>query len=108
MYTVQSFSTARPSPYSGRLIILSNRTYRILKFNMNRYRRTLAIPAGRPYAHLDLTNPTLDFVEIAHGMGVAGKRITRPGDLHAAVTEALALDAPYVLEVVTEGSVPAQ
>ena len=108
MYTVQSFWTAAHHHIPVIYIILSNRTYRILKFNMNRYRRTLAIPAGRPYAHLDLTNPTLDFVEIAHGMGVAGKRITRPEDLHAAVTEALALDAPYVLEVVTEGGVPAQ
>jgi thiamine pyrophosphate-dependent acetolactate synthase large subunit-like protein len=89
-------------------VILSNRTYRILKFNMNRYRRTLAIPAGRPYTHLDLTSPTLDFVEIAHGMGVAGKRITHPEEIQAAVTEALSLNEPYVLEVVTEGGVPAQ
>ena len=41
-------------------------------------------------------------------MGVAGKRITRPEDLQTAVTEALEMDAPYVLEVVTEGGVPAQ
>jgi len=89
-------------------VILSNRTYRILKINMNRYRRTLQIPAGRPYTHLDLTQPVLDFVEIAHGMGVAGKRITHPDEIQPAITAALALDAPYVLEVVTEGSVPAQ
>jgi len=41
-------------------------------------------------------------------MGVAGKRITRPEEIQSAVTEALALEAPYVLEVVTEGRVPAQ
>ena len=75
---------------------------------MNRYRRTLQIPAGRPYTHLDLTQPVLNFVEIAHGMGVAGKRITHPDEIRPAVAEALALGAPYVLEVLTEGSVPAQ
>jgi thiamine pyrophosphate-dependent acetolactate synthase large subunit-like protein len=41
-------------------------------------------------------------------MGVAGKRITHPDEIQPAVAEALALGAPYVLEVVTEGSVPAQ
>jgi benzoylformate decarboxylase len=108
MYSVQSFWTAAHHHIPVVYIILSNRTYRILKLNMNRYRRTLDIPAGRPYTHLDLTSPTLDFVEIAHGMGVAGRRITRPEELQSAVTEALALEAPYVLEVVTEGRIPAQ
>jgi benzoylformate decarboxylase len=108
MYSVQSFWTAAHHRIPVVYIILSNRTYRILKFNMNRYRRTLDIPPGRSYTHLDLTNPTLDFVEIAHGMGVAGQRITRPEEIQAAVTEALLLNEPYVLEVVTEGGVPAQ
>jgi len=108
MYSVQSLWTAAHHNIAVLYIILSNRTYRILKFNMNRYRRTLDIPPGRPYTHLDLTHPVLDFVEIAHGMGVAGKRITRPEEIQPAVTEALSLGTPYVLEVVTEGSVPAQ
>ena len=108
MYSVQSFWTAAHHHIPVVYLILSNRTYRILKINMNRYRRTLQIPAGRPYTHLDLTQPALDFVEIAHGMGVAGKRITHPDEIRPAVAEALALGAPYVLEVLTEGSVPAQ
>jgi benzoylformate decarboxylase len=108
MYSVQSFWTAAHHNIPVVYIILSNRTYRILKLNMNRYRRTLDIPAGRPYSHLDLTNPTLDFVEIAHGMGVPGKRITKPEEIQPAVTAALTLGTPYVLEVVTEGGVPAQ
>jgi len=108
MYSVQSFWTAAHHNIPVVYIILSNRSYRILKFNMNRYRRALHIPPGRPYTHLDLTNPVLDFVEIAHGMGVAGRRITHPAEIQPAVTEALALGTPYVLEVVTEGSVPAQ
>jgi len=107
MYSVQSFWTAAHHRIPVIYIILSNRTYRILKFNMNRYRHTLDIPAGRPFTHLDLTNPALDFVEIAHGMGVAGKRITRPEEIQPAVTEALEMEAPYVVEVVTEGRVPA-
>jgi benzoylformate decarboxylase len=89
-------------------IILNNQSYRILKFNMNRYRRSLQIPSGRPYPHMDLTNPALDFVAIAHGMGVLGRRVTRPADIQPAVREALALEKPYVLDILTEGRMPTQ
>jgi hypothetical protein len=48
------------------------------------------------------------FASIAQGMGVASQRVTQPEDIEAAVKAALAADAPYVLEMVTEGRVPAQ
>jgi thiamine pyrophosphate-dependent acetolactate synthase large subunit-like protein len=50
----------------------------------------------------------LDCVEIAHGMGMAGRCITHPNEFQPVVVEALALGMPYVLEVVTKGSGPAQ
>jgi thiamine pyrophosphate-dependent acetolactate synthase large subunit-like protein len=56
---------------------------------------------------MDLTNPALDFVEIAHGMGVSGRRVTHPADIQAAVREALALEKPYVLDILMDGRVPA-
>lgn len=108
MYTVQSFWTAAHHTIPVVYIILSNQSYRILKFNMNRYRRSLQIPAGRPYPFMDFTQPPLDFVEIAHGMGIAGQRLTRADEIRPAVTAALALGKPYVLEVMTEGRVPPQ
>jgi benzoylformate decarboxylase len=108
MYTVQSFWTAAHHNIPVLYIILNNQSYRILKFNMNRYRRGLQLPAGRPYPHMDLANPGLDFVTIARGMGVAGTRLSHPADIQPAVTAALALEKPYVLEVLTEGRVPAQ
>jgi benzoylformate decarboxylase len=108
MYTVQSFWTAARHQIPVLYVILSNRSYRILKLNMNRYRRTVQVPPGRPYPFMDLTNPTLDFVEIAHGMGVAGLRVDHPDAIQPAIMQALASRAPYVLEVITEGNVPAQ
>jgi thiamine pyrophosphate-dependent acetolactate synthase large subunit-like protein len=57
---------------------------------------------------MDLNEPALDFVEIAHGMGVAGKRISQPDEIASAVQEALASGAPYLVEVMTEGRIPAQ
>ncbi|MFH1650982.1 MAG: thiamine pyrophosphate-binding protein [Chloroflexota bacterium] len=45
----------------------------------------------------DLTNP--DFVKIAEGFGAAGVRISSPGELAPAVTEALARKGPTVIDV---------
>lgn len=108
MYTIQSFWTAAHHHIPVVYVILSNRSYRILKFNMNRYRRTLQLPPGRPHPHMDLTEPPLNFVDLAHGMGLAGTRVEHPEAIQPAVTEALASGTPYVLEVVTEGRVPTE
>ena len=108
MYTIQSLWSAARHNIPVIYIILSNRSYRVLKFNMNRYRNQLNIPSGRPYPFMDFDDPPLDFVQIARGMGVASQRVTEPGDIEAAIQTALAANAPYLLEVATEGRVPAQ
>ncbi|MGC6425107.1 MAG: biosynthetic-type acetolactate synthase large subunit [Lentimonas sp.] len=41
-----------------------------------------------------------DFVKIAEGFGVAGKRVVKREDLKAAIEEMIAYDGPYVLEVI--------
>ncbi len=41
-----------------------------------------------------------DFVKIADGFGVAGRRVVKRQDLRAAIQEMIAHDGPYVLEVI--------
>ncbi len=106
MYSIQSLWTAAHHRIPVLYVILSNQSYRILKFNMNRYRRAIGASGGRPYPAMDLTGPPLDFVGIAQGMGVGGRRITRADEIRTAVSEALASKAPYLLEVAVEGNVP--
>jgi thiamine pyrophosphate-dependent acetolactate synthase large subunit-like protein len=55
---------------------------------------------------MDLTQPGLDFIEIAHGMGIEGRRVTNPDEIQPAVQQALASNVPYVVEVLTDGTVP--
>ena len=69
---------------------------------MDAYRRRFGVSASRPYPQMDLANPELGFVEMAHGMGVAGQRVTKPGALRDALHAAFAARAPYVLDVVVE------
>ncbi|MGV0716405.1 ubiquinone-dependent pyruvate dehydrogenase [Mycolicibacterium sp. XJ662] len=47
----------------------------------------------------DLVNP--DFAAVAQAMGIFGRRVEQPGDLHRALVDAFAVDGPAVIDVVT-------
>lgn len=54
----------------------------------------------RRYSSVELQNP--DFIKIAEGFGVKGKKITNSIDLEDSVAEMLAYEGPYVLHVMVE------
>ena len=54
----------------------------------------------RRYSSVALQNP--DFLKIAEGFGVPGKKITDPKDLKAGVAEMLAHKGPFLLHVMVE------
>jgi benzoylformate decarboxylase len=103
MYSIQALWTAAHHDLPVVFVILDNREYRILKHNMDAYRQRFGVRTERPYVHMDLTSPELSFVDMARGMGVPGSRITRPGDVAPALTEALGSGGPRLLQVVVEG-----
>jgi benzoylformate decarboxylase len=107
MYSVQALWTAAHHDLAVVWVILHNREYRVLKHNMDTYRRRFGVAADRPHPHMNLTTPDLDFVALAQGMGVAARRVTKPAELGEALRTALAAGAPYLLDVVVEGFRPA-
>ncbi len=54
----------------------------------------------RRYSSVELKNP--DFVKIADGFGVKGRKVTNPLELVEAAKEMLAHDGPYLLHVMVE------
>jgi benzoylformate decarboxylase len=108
MYTIQSFWTAAYHHIPVLYILLSNGSYRILKYNMNRYLTRQKIQTDKPYPFMDFKNPPLDFVGLARSMGLPGRCVEKPDDVRPALLEALAVDGPYVLEVRTEGRGPGE
>ncbi len=52
------------------------------------------------YSVVELKNP--DFIKIAEGFGVTGKKITRPEEVQDAIAEMLAYEGPYLLHVMVE------
>ena len=105
MYSIQALWTCAHHDIPVVFIILHNRTYRVLKINMNIYRQRFGLPGERPYPHMDLTDPEFGFVEIANGFGVEGEQVTEPDKLAPALKKAFASGKPYLLDVVLEGKV---
>ena len=105
LYSIQALWTAAYHSLPMVWIILHNRTYRILKFNMDIYLRRFGLPGDRPYSHMDLTKPDIDFVELAKGFGVAGEAVREPEEIRPALDRAFAAGKPYLLDVFIEGSV---
>ncbi len=54
----------------------------------------------RRYSSVELKNP--DFIKIAEGFGVPGRKIDKPEELEAAVAEMLRQDGPFLLHVRVE------
>lgn len=52
------------------------------------------------YSFVELQNP--DFIKIAEGFGVKGKKISNPDDLEASIAEMLAYEGPFLLHVLVE------
>jgi len=78
-------------------VICNNRGYRILK------ERTYALnaPSARTgtYIGMDLKNPEIDFVGLAHSLGVPGKRVDKIDEVQPILNQALAKNAPFLIDV---------
>jgi benzoylformate decarboxylase len=105
LYTIQALWSAAHHQVPVVFIILNNRAYRILKINMNIYRRNFGQSGERPHPHMDLTDPTVGYVDIAKGFGVEARRISEPAEVGPAVKAAFASGKPTLLDIQVDGTV---
>ena len=84
-------ATIRQYKLPIKLVVFNNRALGMVKLEMQ--------VAGLPDNEIDMVDP--DFAMIATAMGFKGITIREPGELENAVTEALALDGPVLLNVMT-------
>ena len=98
MYTVQALWTQARENLDITTILFANRSYAVLHAEL---RGVGAGEAGENARRmLDLDRPVLDFVSIAAGMGVEGRRVTTTDDLAQALRDALGRRGPYLIEAV--------
>ncbi|MFT4563222.1 MAG: benzoylformate decarboxylase [Gammaproteobacteria bacterium] len=103
MYSIQALWTAAHHELPIVFVILSNGEYRVLKHNLDTYRRRFDILSDKPYPHMNLNNPPLDFIAMAKGMGIAGEVVSEAVAVADSLQRALSTGKPYVLEIVVAG-----
>ncbi|CAN5890311.1 thiamine pyrophosphate-binding protein [soil metagenome] len=103
MYSIQALWTAAHHDLPIVFVILANREYRVLKHNIDAYRARFDVKSNKPYMHMDLTGPTMGFVDLARGMGVAGTHVVKAEDIQPAVAAAFKSGKPHLIEIEIEG-----
>jgi acetolactate synthase-1/2/3 large subunit len=96
MYTPQALWTQARERLDVVTVIFANRQYAILQAELA---RVGAAPAGaRALSMLDISNPTIDWVKIAEGLGVEASRATSAEEFESQFADAIARPGPRVIE----------
>ena len=95
MYTIQGLWTQAREGANVTTIILSNRSYAILKHELH---NVGAQPGEDALSMLNLDRPELDFVSLAKGMGVPGRRVEDIAELMRAIEDAAKEPGPFLIE----------
>lgn len=104
MYTISALWTQARENLDVTTVIYNNGAYDILRVELQRVGAQTGGPDGAPgpkaQALLDLTNPTMDFVKLAEGMGVPGRRVSTAEDFADALRIAFAEPGPHLIEAI--------
>jgi acetolactate synthase-1/2/3 large subunit len=96
MYTLQSLWTQARENLDVTTVIFANRSYGILQIELM---RTGAGKGGeKAQSMLDLGNPELNWVDLAHGMGVEASRVSTPQEFESAFASAMRQRGPRLIE----------
>jgi len=97
MYTVQALWTQARENLDVTTVIFANRAYAVLREELVK----VGAPEGaQAFSMLDLHNPTLDWVKMAEGMGVAAVRVDTCAGLESAFKEAMKGKGPRLIEAI--------
>jgi acetolactate synthase-1/2/3 large subunit len=98
MYTVSALWSQAREGANVTTVLFANRAYAILRLELQRVGAAAGGPKAK--AQLDLTNPNLDFVSLATGMGVPASRATTCGELATQFEKALAEPGLHLIEAI--------
>ncbi len=96
MYTVQALWSMAREKADVLVIVLKNDNYAILEIELARVREGDA--NARMQSMMNLTDPTLDWVKIAEGLGVPAVSATTADEFHHHLDSALRKRGPYLIE----------
>jgi benzoylformate decarboxylase len=99
--TIQALATAARYGIGAKFVICNNRSYRILKYNLQNYWRDLGQQTNQTFPDsFDLQKPELRFDQLAQGQGLDAVRVERPEQIGPALDRALADEKPFLIDLV--------
>jgi benzoylformate decarboxylase len=100
LYGIQGLWTAAHKRIPVTFVIANNAQYKILKDCSE----MLPLPEmrRRNYLGMDLTSPEIDFVGLAHSLGVAAERVSEPDELAGRLRDSLSGSVPMLFDVPIE------
>jgi acetolactate synthase-1/2/3 large subunit len=108
MYTVQSLWTQARENLDVTTVIFSNRAYAILRVELGRTGAAALMNSGnsatasKALSMFDLSNPDIEWVSLARGMGVEAVRVTTVKEFSAAFHSAMKQRGPRLIEAVID------
>jgi acetolactate synthase-1/2/3 large subunit len=97
MYTLQALWTMAREGLNVTTVVFANRTYAVLQREFSGI--GVGAPGPRAASLFDIGRPTLDWVNLAKGMGVPGSRVTSLDGFAKALREGFESDGPTLIEV---------
>jgi acetolactate synthase-1/2/3 large subunit len=97
MYTVQALWTMVREDLDIAVLILNNGSYAILNIELARV--GVEQPGPTALSLLDLTNPAIEWTDIAKGMGMPAERVDTVDALDSALERAMNERGPRLIEV---------
>jgi acetolactate synthase-1/2/3 large subunit len=97
MYTVQALWTMVREDLDVAVLILNNGSYAILNIELARV--GVEHPGPTALSLLDLTNPAIEWTDIAKGMGMPAERVDTVDALDNALERAMNERGPRLIEV---------
>lgn len=99
LYTIQSLWTAAHHKIGAKFVVCNNRSYRLLKWNLDQYRKERQDPTVGYPDSFDLGNPDIGFTAVAKGFGVPAERVETAEQIPDAIARALSTDGPYLIDL---------
>ncbi len=98
MYTLQALWTQAREGLDVVNVIFANRSYQILHGELANV--GAQNPGRKAIDMLTLDRPTLDWVDLARGMGVQGRKAETAEEFNEALARAIAEPGPHLIEAV--------
>ncbi|BCM94216.1 benzoylformate decarboxylase [Abditibacteriota bacterium] len=104
MYTIQALWTAARHNVPTKFVVCNNGSYRLLQLNIDEFWKEGGHEKRDYPLSFDLSQPPIQFHEMARAMGVQSLRVDKPWDITAAIEQMLAHPGPFLLDLVVAGN----